>query len=139
MGSRPKSRDRFDTFLQLSRVLTAEATLPVDLANAYFTRAERQLGPPLGALLDRFAALVDGGGDPVEIVRTQILLDAAHGPAARTVLLLWYLGGIQNAAGDWDMESADQYYRALVWDAIGAHPPTLSNGYYGHWKYPAER
>ena len=44
----------------------------------------------------------------------------------------------QNAAGDWEMVSADQYYRALVWDAIGAHPPTLSNGYYGHWKYPPE-
>ena len=27
----------------------------------------------------------------------------------------------------------------LVWDAIGAHPPTLSNGYYGHWKYPPEQ
>jgi hypothetical protein len=36
------------------------------------------------------------------------------------------------------MASADQYYRALVWEAIGAHPPTLSNGYYGHWKYPPE-
>src|SRR3989442_1465701 len=125
------------TFLQLSRVLTAERTLPADLADVYFRRAQDHLGPKLGALLDRFATLVKGGGDPVDIVRVEILPDATHGPSARTVLLLWYIGGIQNAAGDWEMESADQYYRALVWEAIGAHPPTLSNGYFGHWKYPA--
>ncbi len=29
-------------------------------------------------------------------------------------------------------------FAALLRDGIGAHPPTLSNGYFGHWKYPAE-
>jgi hypothetical protein len=130
---------QFETFLRLSEALTAETTLAVDLADAYFKRAGADLGAGFSALLDRFAAATAGGANPVDVIRTQILPDEKLGPAARTVLLLWYIGGIQNAAGDWEMQSADQYYRALVWEAVGAHPPTLSNGYFGHWKYPTER
>lgn len=128
-----------ETFLLLSQVLTAESSLPDDLVDAYFKRAQDQFGPLLVTLLTQFAALVKTGRDPIDIVRQDIFPDEIVGPTAKTILLLWYTGGIRNAAGDWEMQSADQYYRALVWEAIGAHPPTLSNGYYGHWKYPAER
>lgn len=128
-----------ETFHQLSLVLTAARVLPSDLVKAHFKHAEDELGSKLTALLDRFATLTGNGRDPVEVIREEILTDANLGPAAKTVLLLWYIGGIRNAAGDWAVQSADHYYRGLVWDAIGAHPPTLSNGYYGHWKYPAER
>jgi len=127
-------------FLRLSSVLTAERALPADLVEIYFKRAQQSLGPKLDALLARCGALLAAGNrDLIDIVRDEILASPDHGPVAKTVLLLWYIGGIQNAAGDWEMQSADQYYRALVWDAIGAHPPTLSNGYFGHWKYPVER
>ena len=127
-------------FLQLSSVLTAEPSLPVDLVEIYFNRARQNLGAKLDVLLDRFGTLLAAGNrDVVNIVHDEILASPDHGPVAKTILLLWYIGGIQNAAGDWEMQSADQYYRALVWDAIGAHPSTLSNGYFGHWKYPVER
>ena len=126
------------SFERFSVALTGEKKLPEDLAKAYFDRAKAQLKDQLEALLARFDQLVKGGKDPAMAIREDILTDPKLGPAAKVVLLLWYLGGIQNAAGDWEMVSADQYYRALVWDAIGAHPPTLSNGYYGHWKYPPE-
>ncbi len=127
-------------FLRLSSVLTAERTLPADLGETYFNRAQQNLGPKLDALLARFGALLAAGNrDPIDVVRDEIFSSADHGPVAKTILLLWYIGGIQNAAGDWEMQSAEQYYRALVWDAISAHPPTLSNGYFGHWKYPVER
>ena len=131
---------QLQVFLRLSSILTAEQALPTDLNETNFKRAQQNLGPKLDALLDRFSSLlVAGNRDPIDIVRDDILSSPDHGPVARTILLLWYIGGIQNAAGDWEMQSADQYYRALVWDAIGAHPPTLSNGYFGHWKYPTER
>jgi hypothetical protein len=127
-------------FLRLSSVLTAERSLPADLVEIYFERAQETLGPKLDVLLGRFGtSLATGSRDAIDIVREEILASPDHGPVAKVVLLLWYIGGMQNAAGDWEMQSADQYYRALVWDAIGAHPPTLSNGYFGHWKYPVER
>jgi hypothetical protein len=126
------------SFLRLSSVLTGEKTLDADLVSQYFERARGQLGPKLDALIARFEELVAGGQDPVKAVGEKIIPSPDHGPSTRLVLLLWYIGGIQNSAGDWQMQSADQYYRALVWKAIGAHPPTLSNGYFGHWKYPPE-
>jgi hypothetical protein len=127
------------TFLHLSQALTAENFLPADLVDAYFKRMQDNLGSQFAALLARFEFLIKTGRNPVDIVRDDILPDTNLGPTAKTILLLWYTGGIKNAAGDWEMQSSDQYYRALVWEAIGAHPPTLSNAYYGHWKYPAER
>jgi hypothetical protein len=131
-------RSRHDDFLFLSRVLTAHF-LDNGLADLYMERMREAAGSQLDDLLDRFQALVKAGHDPVGAVRDEILPDTVLGPVAKAVLLLWYIGGIQKTPnGDWEMQSADQYYRALVWEAIGAHPPTLSNGYFGHWKYPPE-
>lgn len=127
------------SFVRLSAVLVGEENLPDDLAAMYFAQAKSTLKDKLGALLKRFDESLHGGKDPVTVVREHILPDADLGAVAEVILALWYTGGIQNAAGDWDVVSADRYYRALVWDAIGAHPPTLSNGYFGHWKYPPER
>jgi hypothetical protein len=125
-------------FLSLSRVLTAR-TLDAGLAELYLERMREAAGAPLDDLLDRFQELVNAGHDPAAAVRDEILPDTVLGPVAKTILLLWYIGGVQKTLnGDWDIQSADQYYRALVWEAIGAHPPTLSNGYFGHWKYPPE-
>ena len=125
-------------FVRLSRVLTGKEALEPDLSKAYFERARAALTTNLDALLERFAALESSGKNPVDAVRDEIMPNPTFAAAAKLILLLWYIGGIKNVSGDWDMQSADQYYRALVWDAIGAHPPTLSNGYFGHWKYPPE-
>lgn len=57
-----------ETFLQLSRALTAEKALTADLADAYFKRAQEHLDAKVSALLDRFATLVKSGGNPVDIV-----------------------------------------------------------------------
>lgn len=129
---------RHDEFLHLSQVLTAHR-LDAYLVEPYLKRMRDALGSQVDDLLDRFQALVKAGQDPILALRNEILPDKVLGPVAKAVLLLWYTGGIQNTlGGDWELQSADQYYRALVWEAIGAHPPTLSNGYFGHWKYPPE-
>ena len=127
------------SFVRLSTTLTGQEGLPEDLATVYFDQAKQTLAGKLTALLERFDKLLRDGKDPSVAVRDDILPDAQWGPPARMILSLWYIGGTKNAAGDWEVVSAERYYRALIWDAIGAHPPTLSNGYYGHWKYPPER
>ena len=125
------------TFLRLSCVLTGKDTLDAELSAAYYERTREKLTTKLDALFDRFNQAIAKGMDPVRVV-AQILPDPTDGSSAKLILLLWYTGAILTADGDWEIRSADQYYRALIWEAIGAHPPTLSNGYYGHWKYPPE-
>jgi hypothetical protein len=29
----------------------------------------------------------------------------------------------------------EEYFSGLAWQIIGAHPPGLSGGYFGHWRY----
>src|SRR6266576_1961126 len=105
-------------FLQLSGVLAAQ-DLDAHLAEAYLERVHEAAGADLDMLLDLFRTRVNAGDDPVKIVKDILLPDPKLGPLARTILLLWYIGGIQNpASGDWEMMSAEHYYRALVWKAI---------------------
>jgi hypothetical protein len=111
----------------------------VHLGEQYFEKVRQSDGATLDKLLDRFEERLNAGDDTATIVKDELFPDPTLGPLARTVLLLWYIGGIQNpGSGDWELTAAEHYYRALVWEAIGAHPPTLSNGYFGHWKYPPE-
>lgn len=130
--------EALESFVRLSCALVGEDPLPEDLAAVYFEQARSALAGQLPALLARFAALLRDGIDAVTAVRQHLLPDARWGPTTKIIMALWFNGGVKNAAGDWVPKSADCYYRALVWDAIGAHPPTLSNGYFGHWKYPSE-
>jgi hypothetical protein len=34
--------------------------------------------------------------------------------------------------------SPEQYFRGMMWSVIRAHPPALSGGYFGYWRYPPE-
>jgi hypothetical protein len=87
------------TFLHLPQALTAENFLPADLVDADFKRMQDNLGSQLAALLARFEVLIKSGRNPVDIVRDDILPDTNLGPTLKTILLLWYTGGIKNAAG----------------------------------------
>jgi len=130
--------DKIKGFLRLSQALTACELDPV-LAGTYFVRGQQAFGAQFEALINQFETLTSQVRTPAFVIRQHIFPDPTLGPIAKAILLLWYIGAIQNTStGDWQIESADDYYRALVWDAIGAHPPTLSNGYFGHWKYPPE-
>ena len=130
---------RLEVFIRLSELLTGYVELDRELAEAYFVRSADHLKPVFDQLLEQFHNLESPGRDPTERVRTDILAHPSLGPPARTLLMLWFTGGFLLPEQTWQMASAEQYYRALMWDAIGAHPPTLSNGYFGHWKYPVER
>ena len=129
----------FGAFCRLSAALIGEAVVPDERARGHYERAMVEWRDSLTALLLKFDAARAAGKDDVAVVREDLLPNAEVGATAKNLLLLWYTGGIQNAAGDWQISTADQYYFALVWEAIGAHAPALSNGYYGHWKYPPER
>ena len=70
------------------------------------------MGAALASIVRLSSVWVGDDRVPDDLAAGPIVPDARWGPSAKLILSLWF---------------------------IGAHPPTLSNGYYGHWKYPAER
>lgn len=150
-----------DDFLELSSVLTNEQGLDRGLAEKYL---ERLLKAPvegeamrdrLEALLNVFREIRAGGGDIVEGVRARIINNAALSPLARQIIFLWYTSaflvrskkpdsianletGRPDSSTTLQFGSPEQYFRGMMWSVIRAHPPALSGGYFGYWKYPPE-
>jgi hypothetical protein len=131
-------KNSLGSFLSLSTVLTG-VDLADDLGTAFFAAARRKLEPKLSALLSRYDAVREkSAARPSDDDIKALLNDAELGPVARQIMLLWYVGGFETPEHNWEVETADHFYRALVWEAIGAHAPSNSNGYFGHWRYPPE-
>jgi hypothetical protein len=123
-------------FIALSEVLTGVAPLSETLGDAYLKRVQNSpLGGQLVALLDKFEEIVASGGDVIIGVRQHIMGDASLAPLAQQVIILWYLAEIDPRKAP---ETPDEHFQALLWSVIKAHPPALSGGYFGYWKYPPE-
>jgi hypothetical protein len=62
--------------------------------------------------------------------------DPAIDASGKELVHLWFVGAPGPVgAKDQDYLSPATYFGALLWTAIGAHPPGLSGGYFGHWRY----
>jgi hypothetical protein len=89
----------------------------------------------LKASLARFSALCVEGQDPEAAVAEILAGDAAEAAAIKAATLVWFIG--RTALGA-PLTAQEDYFGALMWEAVGAHPPGLSDAYYGHWRYPAD-
>jgi hypothetical protein len=128
----------FASFLSLSEYLTGETGLDRGLAQSHFRRLQSTAdADTISKLLLRWGAAQEDPALIGELV-AKIVSDADLGPLAKRLILLWYTGGIKNAAGRWEIETPADYFGALAWKVVGSHPPGLSNQFYGHWKYPTE-
>lgn len=150
-----------DDFIALSAVLIGEPNPDRGLARKYLDRllAAPVAGEPVSkrveVLLDTFRAIRDGGGDLEEGVRQRIVNDDALAPLARQIIFLWYTSaflvrsvtpdaavnletGRPDTSTTLQFGSPEQYFRGLMWSVIRAHPPALSGGYFGYWRYPPE-
>lgn len=125
-------------FLALSRALTGVDELDPSLAGELLARIRAASeAARLPDLLARFGAILAGGGDPTAGIDAGIMAAAELAPLARQITLLWYTSAFESA-GRWTFGTPRQYFGALLWPIIGAHPPALSGGYFGYWKYPPE-
>ena len=150
-----------EDFTALSSVLIGERNLDGELARKYLDRllAAPVVGDAMGqrveALLNTFREIRDGGGDIEEGVRERIVNDDALAPLARQIIYLWYTSaflvrvtkkpeatnfetGKPDSNTTLQFGSPEQYFRGLMWSVIRAHPPALSGGYFGYWRYPPE-
>jgi Membrane bound FAD containing D-sorbitol dehydrogenase len=132
---------QFPLFLSLSKYLTGEPGLDRKLAQRHFSRLRSASDPAaLAKLLVQWQAAQKNHAQTDRLVR-KILADPVLGPLAKTLMLLWYTGGIKGVVGNttlWTIETAADYFGALAWKVVGSHPPGLSNQFFGHWKYPTE-
>jgi hypothetical protein len=132
----------FDDFLALSRILTGVDNLDVDLGRQYLDRLNSSpFNPLLSQILKRFQGLRDEP-DVVEQVKKQIVADDFLRPTVCQIILLWYTSSVQDNLGMdppvapvMRFGTQEEYFSGLAWTIIGAHPPGLSGGYFGHWRY----
>ena len=132
----------FDDFLALSRILTGFDNLDADLGRQYLDRLNSSpFNPLLSQILKRFQGLRDKP-DVVDEVKKQIVADDSVRPTVCQIILLWYTSTVQDNLGMNPPASPvmrfgtqEEYFTGLAWTIIGAHPPGLSGGYFGHWRY----
>lgn len=124
-------------FRDLSSAL-AGVEAELDLADHYLRRVRAEpFGAAIDALLDVFNRLRATSIDLEQDMRLQIVESSEFGVLAQQIVLLWYTSAF--ADGDtWKFGAPEQYFRSHIWSVIGAHPPALSGGYFGYWKYPPE-
>jgi hypothetical protein len=130
-----------DDFIALSSALTGERALARNLAESYLQRvlAIEPHGQHLVELLKIFTDIQSGGGNLNEQIEKKIMQDAKVSPLARQIIFLWYTSALPSDDGKvWAFGSPEQYFSALMWNTVRAHPPGLSGGYFGHWKYPPD-
>ena len=81
-------------------------------------------------------------------VKRRILQSEKYGPLARNIILLWYNAIWYQLPPQWtarhganaldqdQVVSAKAYPEALIWRAIGAHPPAAKPQGFGAWALP---
>ncbi len=147
--------DLMPGFLDLSVALTGFSTHALrgtGQADLYLDTAVEMAGD--GAVADLIGAFVscevaDDDADATDRhLRYCVLSHACHGPLARTLIKLWYVGTWYCLPRDWHaafggsaqdrdhIPSPGSYTEGLLWPAIGANPPGAKPFGYGMWAHP---
>ncbi len=145
-------------FLFLSSALTGFSIVDLQatgVTNEYLTLVTNMVGERLS--FDLWSETRKIAGDlPVvnskveREINRRILRHALFGPIARNILLLWYNAVWYALPGEWTdkyganaldqdhVVSAAAYPTALVWPAMGAHPPAAKPTGFASWAMPPD-
>ena len=127
-----------DVFLKLSAALTGFDDLDPKWGSLYYKELMKASGAPFTALLQTFSTKVIGQpGDPEELVRVNIWNVLDFQTLSQAIINLWYTATLKLGAVNW-VAPPEAYFDSLLWRAIEAHPPAVSGGYFGYWRYPPE-
>jgi hypothetical protein len=134
----PKPAAMLEQFLALSRILTGVDALDPALGSQYLDRLlSSPLEPSVRLILKRFHALKSEAGLAGQ-VQKKIVGDDELRPTVCQMVLLWYTSALrdnQSPAIALRYGTQEEYFSGLAWRIMGAHPPGLSGGYFGHWRY----
>ena len=122
-------------FIELSEILTG-CKLDMEQGRAHFDRSlSAPLVPSIPDILKRFEKLSKRSAAQVE---RKMMADAKLRPTLCQIVLLWYTAALRDSeSGPLILRYGNEqaYFGGLVWGILGAHPPGLSGGYFGHWRY----
>lgn len=137
-------KSEVEIFCEVSRVLTGVAEINTRLAAIYLDRI-RQDPDAAKSLAAFLATAVTVIAAPMtqreELARVHLVDAPGLAPVTRRIIVLWYTGHLPTAADPSklaDLKTPEEYFGALMWSVMGAHPPGLSGGYFGYWRYPPE-
>jgi len=137
-------------FLQLSEALTGYSSadlLGTGLLETYYNEVRDIVG---GRIFGRLLVTWDESSSRSSEACTRILGDPMLGPIARNIITMWYVGNWNQLPRQWRQTygahardltrviSAEAFQEGLVWDAIGAHPPTAKSPGFGTWAAPTK-
>ncbi len=127
------------SFLELSQILTGFNNLNAKIAGVYYKELHKLNGPALDLLLAAFDSKVKHQpGDPEALVMTNLWSDPTYKSVCQSIILAWYNAYIVVGGATVWVGEPELYYEALLWKAVEAHPPAISGGYFGYWRYAPE-
>lgn len=125
------------TFLEASRLVTGYSDIGGALEHTY--AAVMTSRPDWAGELGELLAAVDevtANANPEAALMAIIEQRPEVGRAARRLVHLWYTGRLPSENKvEAPFVSEEAYFGGLIWRAARAHPPGLSGGYFGHWRY----
>lgn len=142
-------------FLAISASLTGFSELELartGMTDAYWSAVVDMAGEAIsGDFMSTCADVITTTQTPTDLpgrIEEQILKHAIHGPLARNIILMWYLGQWNALPREWcdaygsriddrnRMISAQAYRESLVWQAFGGHPRGAKPTGWGSWSEP---
>ncbi len=126
------------TFLEVSKLVTGFTDIGGDIETVYFEIMSSK--SDWIAELDKLMVAADealASADPEAKLTVAMEQSAEVRNAVRRLAHLWYAGRLPTVQGGADpgFISEEAYFSGLLWRAARAHPPGLSGGYTGHWRY----
>jgi hypothetical protein len=135
-----------ELFLKLSAALTGFDDLDPKLGSLYYKELMKVAGPQVTALLQTFSTKVLGhpasaahtaSAAPEDLIRENIWNVLDFQTLSQAIINLWYTATLKLGSVTW-VAPPEAYFDTLLWRAIEAHPPAVSGGYFGYWRYPPE-
>lgn len=127
-----------EDFLALSQILTGVERLNAELGRQYLERLNSSPSQPtMRQILEKFRE-ISKDARLVDEVKQQIVGKDEFRQIVCQIILLWYTSAMwDNLAIPINLRygSQEEYFSGLAWQIMGAHPPGLSGGYFGHWRY----
>lgn len=126
-------------FLELSRLLTGFSDLSPAAAETYYTQLLQSDPAQLPQLLGLFSEKLSQGPEAAAAAVAEWYQPGGmFQPVCQHIILIWYNSAVSWPGGQPWQAPPELYFDALLWKAVEAHPPALSGGYFGYWRYAPE-
>lgn len=127
----------FRLFKKLSLILTGFENFNEKTIIKFFLKFKKEYSIEFNNLLLQFEEYLKNSTSDNEAVSKLMNQSETSLNLIRNIIILWYTGEFNKKDKTTILEAQD-HYNALLWEVTHSHPPGLSGGYFGYWKYKPE-